>query len=79
MQTDTRGKETKEGENIMPIIHLIVILVAIGVIMWLVNNYIPMAEPYKKIMNVVVIIFVVLWLLSIFIGFGDFSSYRIGR
>ena len=46
----------------MSIIGLIVVLVVIGLIMWLVNTYIPMADPYKKILNVVVIVLVVLWL-----------------
>ncbi len=54
----------------MSIISLIIILVVIGLLMWLVNSYIPMAEPYKKILNVVVVVLVVLWLLSVF---GVFS------
>jgi uncharacterized BrkB/YihY/UPF0761 family membrane protein len=54
----------------MPIIQLIVVLAIIGVIMWLVNSYLPMAEPWKKILNVVVIVATVLWLLSVF---GVFS------
>ena len=65
----------------MPIINLIVILAVIGVLMWLVNAYVPMAEPYKKILNIVVIIAVVLWLLSvfgIFTGLGTIGTGRIG-
>jgi hypothetical protein len=63
----------------MPIITIIVVLVAIGVIMWLVNSYIPMAEPFKTILNVVVVILVVLWLLSIFLGgLGSLNSIRVG-
>ena len=62
----------------MPVIQLIVILVAIGVIMWLVNTYIPMADPIKKILNVVVIIAVVLWLLSVFGVFGSMGNIRVG-
>jgi formate hydrogenlyase subunit 4 len=63
----------------MPILQLIVILAAIGVIMWLVNTYIPMADPYKKILNVVVVIAVILWLLSVFGVFTGFSGMRVGR
>ena len=65
----------------MSIIQLIVILAVIGVLMWLVNAYVPMAEPYKKILNVVVIICVVLWLLNvfgIFTGLGSLGTARIG-
>jgi hypothetical protein len=54
----------------MPIIQLIVILALIGVIMWLINTYLPMAAPWKQILNVVVIIATVLWLLNVF---GVFS------
>jgi len=50
----------------MSIISLIITLVVIGVILWLVNTYIPMDPKIKNILNVVVIICVVLWLLSVF-------------
>lgn len=53
----------------MDLIQLIVILVVIGVIMYLVNRYIPMEARIKSILNVVVIIAVVLWLLATFLGF----------
>ena len=49
----------------MPIIQLIVILVVIGVIMWLFNQYVPLAEPWKKILNIVVILLTCLWLLNV--------------
>lgn len=49
----------------MPIINLIVVLAVVGLLMWLINTYIPMAEPYKKIMNIVVIVAVVIWLLNV--------------
>ncbi len=50
----------------MPIISVIVILAVIGLLMWLVNSYLPMAEPWKKILNIVAIVITVLWLLSVF-------------
>jgi len=50
---------------------LIITLIAIGVLMWLVNTYIPMADPIKKILNVVVIICVVIYLLSAFGVLGN--------
>jgi hypothetical protein len=50
----------------MTIISLIITLVVIGVLLWLVNTYIPMDGKIKQILNVVVLIVVVLWLLSVF-------------
>ena len=50
----------------MPLISLIVTLVVIGVLLWLVNTYIPMDGKIKKILNVVVVVCVVMWLLFAF-------------
>ncbi|MFZ0927348.1 MAG: Thivi_2564 family membrane protein [Syntrophobacteraceae bacterium] len=63
----------------MPLIHLILILVVIGVILWLVNNYIPMDYTIKRILNVVVVICVIVWLLSVFGVIGSLSGLRVGR
>ena len=50
----------------MSIIGLIVVLVIIGVLLWLLNTYVPMAQPIKTILNIVIILIVVLWLLQVF-------------
>ncbi|MGZ8201452.1 MAG: Thivi_2564 family membrane protein [Methylosarcina sp.] len=50
----------------MNLISLIIGLVIVGVLLWLVNNYIPMEPRIKQILNIVVIIAVVLWLLNAF-------------
>ena len=50
----------------MSLISLAVTLVVIGVLLWLVNTYVPMAGSIKKILNVVVVICVVVWLLFAF-------------
>jgi hypothetical protein len=64
----------------MSLISLIIILAVVGFLMWLVNTQIPMAEPYKKILNIVVIVGVVIWLLNVFFGpFGDLGGLRVGR
>lgn len=47
-------------------VSIIISLILIGVLLWAVNAYIPMADPIKKILNVVVIILVILWLLNVF-------------
>ena len=63
----------------MPLVQLVVILVVVGVILWVINSYIPMQSTIKKILNAVVVIAVVLWLLSVFGLIGDLSRIRIGR
>jgi Na+-translocating ferredoxin:NAD+ oxidoreductase RnfA subunit len=52
----------------MSLINLVLILIVIGVLLWLVNNYIPMDGKIKQIINAVVVIAVVVWLIQIFIG-----------
>ena len=63
----------------MPLVHLIAVLVVVGVVLWLINRYIPMQSTIKNILNVVVIIAVVLWLLSAFGILGSLSTIRIGK
>ena len=50
----------------MSLMSLVVTLIVVGVLLWLVNAYIPMDAKIKKILNIVVVIAVVLWLLSVF-------------
>ena len=50
----------------MPLIDVIVTLIVIGVLLWLINSYIPMDGKIKNILNVVVVICVVVWLLHAF-------------
>jgi hypothetical protein len=50
----------------MSLISLAVTLIVIGVLLWLVNTYIPMDGKIKKILNVVVVVCVVVWLLYAF-------------
>jgi hypothetical protein len=63
----------------MPLIQLIIVLVIVGVVLWVINSYIPMQSTIKKILNVVVIIVVIIWLLSVFGLIGDLSTIRIGK
>ena len=63
----------------MPLINLILILVAVGVILYLINNYIPMDRKIKSILNLVVVIAVILWLLSVFGVIGSLSGMRVGK
>jgi len=50
----------------MPLFTILVVLVVAGVLLWLVNSYIPMDTKIKKIFNVVVIVVLVIWLLKVF-------------
>lgn len=50
----------------MSLLNVLIVLVVVGVLLWLVNSYIPMDRKIKNILNVVVVIAVVLWLLQAF-------------
>ena len=50
----------------MTLLNVIIVLVVVGLVLWLINNYIPMDRKIKSILNVVVLIAVVLWLLQAF-------------
>lgn len=63
----------------MPLVNLIIILVVVGVILYLVNNYIPMDSKIKSILNIVVVIVVILWLLSVFGVISSISGLRVGK
>ncbi|MCC6000078.1 MAG: hypothetical protein JJU19_04340 [Pararhodobacter sp.] len=62
----------------MPLINLIVTLIVVGVLLWLVNTYIPMDRKIKSILNVVIVIAVILWLLSAFGILGNITGIRVG-
>lgn len=62
----------------MPLLHVVMILIVVGVLLWLVNSYIPMQATMKKILNAVVVIAVVLWLLKVFGLFDSLLNIHIG-
>ena len=68
-----------ERRHAMPLIQLVIVLVVVGVILWVINSYIPMQSTIKRILNVVVVIVVILWLLSVFGLIGNLSTIRIGK
>jgi len=63
---------------IMPLIQLALILIVVGVLLWLVNSYIPMQGSIKSILNGVVVIAVVVWLLNVFGFLSAISNLRVG-
>jgi hypothetical protein len=50
----------------MSLLYIVLVLIVVGVILWLINNYVPMAGSIKQILNIVVIIVVIIWLLRVF-------------
>jgi hypothetical protein len=61
----------------MSLISLVVTLIVVGILLWLVNSYIPMDGKIKNILNIVVVVFVVLWLIGALIGWGNINNIRI--
>jgi predicted membrane protein len=63
----------------MPLINLVIALIVIGMGLWLINRYIPMASSIKTILNVVVVVGVGIWVLQATGLWGPISSYRISH
>jgi hypothetical protein len=63
----------------MPLINVVVVLIVVGVLLWLVNRYIPMEASIKSILNAVVIVAVVLWILALFLPIGNLGAIRVGH
>jgi hypothetical protein len=61
----------------MSLIGVVITLVVVGVLLWLVNNYVPMDGKIKRIINIVVVIVVVIWLLQAFGLLGSLQNIRI--
>jgi hypothetical protein len=62
----------------MPLLQVVMALIVVGVLLWLVNSFIPMAGSIKSILNAVVVIAVVLWLMNVFGLMHSLSNFRIG-
>jgi hypothetical protein len=62
----------------MPLIQVVMVLVVVGVLLWLVNRYIPMQGTIKGILNAVVVIATVVWLLQVFGLLHTLSRIRVG-
>ena len=60
----------------MPLINIVIALIVVGVALWLINNFIPMAGSIKTILNVVVVIAVTVWVLKAVRMWGRVTSYR---
>lgn len=63
----------------MPLIQLLEVLVVVGILLWLVNRFVPMQGSIKSMLNGVVVIAVVLWLCNVFGIFHSISRIHVGR
>jgi len=63
----------------MPLMQIFIALIVVGVLLWLVNRFIPMAGSIKSILNAVVVICVVVWLLNVFGLLHSISAIHIGN
>lgn len=61
----------------MDLVQVVIVLVVVGVLLWLVNNYLPMDAKIRSILNAVVVIAVVLWLLQAFGVLGSLSNVKV--
>jgi len=61
----------------MPLINILIVLVIVGFLLWLVNNYIPMDGKIKKIINIIVLIVVVIWVLKAFGLLSKITSIQV--
>ena len=63
----------------MPLLNLVVVLIVIGVGLYLINRFIPMASSIKTILNVVVVVVVCVWLLQTAGMWGSVTNFRLTR
>jgi len=61
----------------MPLLTILIVLIVAGVLLWLVNSYIPMDGKIKSILNVVVVLVVIVWLLKVFGIFNYLKDFTI--
>jgi hypothetical protein len=74
---DGSAQETERRRS-MTLISLLLTLVVVGILLWLLNNYVPMDGKIKSIINALVVIVVVVWLLQSFGVLGSLHNIRIG-
>jgi cation transporter-like permease len=76
---ERRNSKQKKEVIDMPLLQVVIVLIVVGVLLWLVNRFIPMQSTIKSILNAVVVIAVVIWLLNLFGLFQAFSNIHVGK
>ena len=66
-------------ESDMPLMNVLLTLIVVGVLLWLVNTYIPMDGKIKQILNIVAVIAVVVWVLNVFGLFSRLGAIQVGN
>jgi hypothetical protein len=61
----------------MPLLNVFIILIVAGVVLWLINTYIPMDRKIKNILNVVAVIVIIVWLLKVFGLLNSITNVRV--
>lgn len=61
----------------MPILTILIVIIVVGVLLWLINSYIPMDRKIKSILNIVVVIILIIWLLKAFGLLDSLGSARV--
>lgn len=61
----------------MPLLTIVIVLIVVGVLLYLINNYIPMDRKIKSILNIVVVIVLIIWLLKAFGLLGSLGNVRV--
>jgi hypothetical protein len=72
-----RTFKAKLKDTIMPLLNIFIVLIVAGILLWLVNSFIPMDRKIKSILNVVVVIVVIIWLLNVFGVLGKIGGVTI--
>jgi hypothetical protein len=67
----------QQKNTFMPLLTIVIVLIVAGVLLWLINTYIPMDRKIKNILNIVVVIAIVIWLLKAFGLLGSIGSIRV--
>lgn len=63
----------------MPLLTIVITLIVVGILLWLVNTYLPLDPKISRILNIVVVVVVVLWLITLFIPLGTLNNVRVGH
>jgi hypothetical protein len=61
----------------MTLIELILVVVVVGMVLWLIDRFVPMSPPLKQLLTVVVVVIIILWVINLL--FGPLPNIRIGR
>jgi hypothetical protein len=77
-QAGSVWQDEEKGRKLMPLMQILLALLVVGVLLWLVNRFIPMQSTIKSIFNGVVVIAVVLWLLNVFGLFHSLARIHVG-